>query len=451
MEAVNKKVVICGGLRTPIGHLGKSLAGILPEELMQSAIRGVMQKTRLYPQAVDGVLVGWVGQGSHAPNIARVSVLKAGLPEKAHAYTVQANCVSSLETVASAYRHIVMNEGELYLAGGTESMSTFPYAIRGSRAHKLLRNLEAVKANWADIPSAPDVFLTDTTEEGLTDPIEKINMAATAEICAQMYSITRKEQDEYALGSFSKTLAAEKRGFYDTHVAPFVHEGQTLLERDEYPFLREGLVEKPKMLGKAPLLFDGPSYGIKDFYRDNGKYISGKVYEQGRTAGSVTLFNACARSDGAAVMVVASEERAMDLGLDILAEIVSWGFWGSNPAYMGISPVFAAQVALERAGIPFGELSTIELHEAFAATCLSIFKVGREKHRQEWDRYYADGKINPNGGTIALGHPLASTGVRLLLNLVYAMQEDPKARLGLAAACASGGLGGAMILKKYEG
>jgi acetyl-CoA C-acetyltransferase len=451
MKATDRKIVLCGGVRTPIGHLAKSLAGFLPEDLMQIAIQGVLQKTSLYPHAVDGVLVGWVGQGSHAPNIARVSVLKAGLPEKAHAYTIQANCVSSLESVSSAYRHIVMGEGEVYLAGGTESMSTFPFAIRGSRANKMLRSMEAVKTNWNDLPGSADVFITDTTEEGLNDPVEKINMAATAEICAQTYSITREAQDKYAAETFRRCLEAEKSGFYKTHTVPVVRDGQTVLDKDEYVFLRESLVEKPQMIGKAPLLFDGPSYGIKDFYRDNGKHILGKKYEEGKTKGTVTLFNACARSDGAAVIVVTSEEHARDLGLDILATIKSWGFWGSSPANMGISPVFATAVALERAGIRFSDLDRVELHEAFAATCLSIFKVGKEKYKQDWEGLWNAGKLNPHGGSIPLGHPLAATGVRLLLNLVYDMKQDPKARLGLATACASGGLGGAMIVEKYEG
>jgi acetyl-CoA C-acetyltransferase len=449
MKATPKKVVICGGVRTPIGHLGKSLAGFLPEDLMEAAVRGVFQKTSLYPHAVDGVLVGWVGQGSHAPNIARVTALKAGLPVKAHAYTVQANCVSSLETVASAYRHIVMGEGDLYLAGGTESMSNFPYAIRGPRSHKKLRSLETVKAEWANLWGDAEIAIRDTTEEGLTDPIEKINMAATAEICAQMYSISRAAQDKYAFDSYRKGLAGEKTGFYATHVVPVERNGQIVLDKDEYPFLRESLVEKPKMLEKAPTIFDGPSYSIQDFYRDNGSYIQGKTYEEGRSEGTVTLFNACARSDGAAVVIVCSEERAKDLGLDILAEIYSWGFWGTNPAYMGISPVFATNIALERADLSFGELSHIELHEAFAATCLSIFRVGKEKFNQDWAAANESGALNPNGGTLALGHPLAATGVRLLLNLLYSMKSDPNARFGLSTACASGGLGGAMILKKY--
>jgi acetyl-CoA C-acetyltransferase len=449
MKATDKKIVICGGVRTPIGHLAKSLAGFLPEDLMELAIRGVLNKTSLYPHAVDGVLVGWVGQGSHAPNIARVSVLKAGLPEKAHAYTIQANCVSSLESVASAYRHIVMGEGDVYLAGGTESMSSFPYAIRGSRAHKFLRSMDAVKANWNELWSANDVFIMDTTEEGLTDPVEKINMAATAEICAQMYSISREEQDRYAAETFRRCLQAQKSGFYSSHVIPVANNGDTILEKDEYVFLREGLVEKPQMISKAPVIFDGPSYSIKDFYRDNGKYIFGKKYQEGKTKGTVTLFNACVRSDGAAVVIVTSEDHAKQLGLEILAEVKSWGFWGSSPAHMGISPVFATQVALERAGLKFSDLDCVELHEAFAATCLSIFKVGKEKYGHDWETLWRESRLNPHGGTIPLGHPLAATGVRLLLNLIYAMKENKDARLGLATACASGGLGGAMIVEKY--
>ena len=448
MKPIHKKIVICGGVRTPIGHLGKSLARFLPEELMEIVLRAALQRTSLYPHAVDGVLVGWVGQGSHAPNIARVSALKAGLPEKVQAYTIQTNCISSLETVASAYRHIVMGEGEVYLAGGTESMSTFPYVIRGSRENKALRSLETLKANWGALWDTPEVVINDTTEEGLTDPICKINMAATAEVCAQMYSISREAQDKYAHQSYARGLAAEKRGFYDSHVMPVMRDGEKVLDKDEYPYLRESLVEKPRMLEKAPTIFDGPSYSIKDFYRDNGKHILGKTHEEGKTKGTLSLFNACARSDGAAVVIVTTEERANDLGLEILAEIHSWGFWGTSPAYMGVAPVFATGVALERGGLPFHELDQIELHEAFAATCLSIFRVGKEKYRQNWDAAYEKGIINPNGGTLALGHPLAATGVRLLLNVIHAMKENSNARYGLATACASGGLGGAMILKR---
>src|SRR3954467_8951056 len=148
MNPRDVKVVLCGGIRTPIGHFAKSLATVSPEHLMMLTINGLLAKTKLYPEAVDGVIVGWVGQGSHAPNIARIAVLLSHLPEKAHAVTVQANCVSGLEAISSAARHIVCGEGELYIAGGTESMSTFPFAIRGHRGMKDLRSIETLRAAW---------------------------------------------------------------------------------------------------------------------------------------------------------------------------------------------------------------------------------------------------------------------------------------------------------------
>ena len=136
--------------------------------------------------------------------------------------------------------------------------------------------------------------------------------------------------------------------------------------------------------------------------------------------------------------------------LEILGEIKSWAFWGINPAHMGVSPVFATELALERAGIKFSDLNYIELHEAFAATCLSIFKVGKEKNGQTWEAYWKEGRLNPNGGSIALGHPLAATGARVILNVLYDLKKDSKARFALAAACAAGGLGGAMVIERIS-
>src|SRR4051812_13071970 len=169
---------------------------------MTLTINGLLAKTTLYPHAVDGVMVGWVGQGSHAPNIARIAVLMSHLPEKAHAVTLQANCVSGMEAISSAARHIIMGEGDLYIAGGTESMSSFPYAIRGDRSMKELRSLETVRANWATLAANA----VDCIEEGLNDPVKKLNMAATAEVCAQMYSIDRRAQDAYAVETYRRAL-----------------------------------------------------------------------------------------------------------------------------------------------------------------------------------------------------------------------------------------------------
>jgi len=444
----SKKIVISTGLRTPIGHLAKSLSKVLPEDLMGAVIRELIKRSKLDPNQVDGVMVGWVGQGSHAPNIARIAALKTGrLPEKAHAMTVQANCVSGLEAVSSAARHIIMGEGDLYIAGGTESMSTFPYAIRGPRSAKPLRSLDRVKKEWNQLWENQEVTITDTMEEGLIDPIKKINMAATAEVCAQMFGISREEQDQYAHETFKRCFEAQESGFYSSHVVPYKQNNQVLLEKDEYVMLRKNLVKKPEMLKKAPALFDSEVFRIKEFYEKFGEHIVGKSYSPS-DKGTVTLFNSCARSDGAAAVIVTSEEKAKELGLEILAEIKSWAYYGINPAHMGIAPVFASQTACKRADLKFDQITNLELHEAFAATCLSIFHIGQEKFGQNWKGAWDEKRLNPNGGTIPLGHPLAATGTRILLNLIYAMKSDPKAQYGLATACAAGGLGGAMILQK---
>jgi acetyl-CoA C-acetyltransferase len=449
MKPRDVKIVLCGGIRTAIGHFAKSLTAVSPEHLLMLTINGLLAKTKLYPQAVDGLMAGWVGQGSHAPNIARIAVLLSHLPEKAHAVTVQANCVSGLEAIATAARHIVMGEGEVYIAGGTESMSSFPYAIRGDRSLKELRSIDTVRSHWPNLLNQPGIKVVDCIEEGLTDPVENLNMAATAEVCAQMYSIDRASQDDYAYQSYKRALEGEENGFYATHTMPVEEGGKTLLEKDEYPYLRESLVKKPEMLKKAPLLFESSSFGMKDFYERYGSHIDGKKFIEGQSRASVTLFNSCARSDGAAAVIVASEKRAKELGLEIIAEVVDWGFYGNNPAHMGVAPVFAVQEALSRAGLQFDQMDNIELHEAFAATCLSIFKVGREKYGHAWESKWKEGKLNPHGGTIPLGHPLAATGTRIVLNAMYQMKKAPEVRYSLAAACAAGGLGGAMILKRY--
>ncbi len=449
MNAKSETIVIAGGARTVIGHFSRSLAGIKPEDLMVDAITATLSRAKLSKDKVDGVLVGWVGQAFSAPNIARVAALNAGLPETVQAVTVQNNCVSSIEAIASACRMIMAGEGEVYLAGGVEVMSRIPYSIDGSRAAKPLRSLTVVKEKWAELPTSPEVSICDAMEQGLTDPVKHINMAATAEVCAQIYGVSRAEQDEYARESFRRTLAGWKAGFFDSSVVPVVRDGVTILEKDEYPFLREDLVDKPKMFAKAPAAFDNSSYPISKFYEDYGQFLDGKKYQEGVT-GTVTLFNSCGRSDGAAAVIVTTASKAKELGLEVLAEIKGWGFEGNNPAHMGVSPALAAPTALKRAGIKFEDLDQIELHEPFAATVLSIFKLGKSKFGHDWDAKNKSGAMNPNGGSLAVGHPLGATGARLMLNLVHALKNNPKGRNGMLAACAGGGMGGAMVVSKVS-
>lgn len=447
MRARDQRVVLCAGVRTPIGHISRSLADLPPAALMHAAVHTLLDRFHLDAAAVDGLIVGWVGQTFSAPNIARVVALTSGLPEKCQSLTVQNNCISSFEAVSEAARRILTGEGGLYIVGGTESMSRLPYTIEGSRAARELRSLATVKERWGALWDNPNASIYDAMEEGLTDPVEHINMAATAEVCAQVYGVLREEQDRFACESFRRTLAAWNRGFYASHVAPVVVDGKTVLEKDEYPFLREDLPNKPQMFAKAPALFGSSAYPLKDFYRDNAQFLRGKAYEEGKSSPTVTLFNSCGRSDGATAVVVATPERAAAAGLTPLAELKGWGYYGNEPAFMGVSPALAAPVALESAGVKFADMDRVELHEPFAATVLSIFKLGPE-HGCDWKAKYESGALNPNGGSIALGHPLGATGARLILNLMHALREDPKARLGLAAACAGGGTGGALVLEK---
>lgn len=446
MNSRSKTIVVAGGARTVIGHFAGALSGVSPTDLLVDAVKATLSRSKLPPEQVDGLLAGWVGQTFSAPNIARVAALKSGLPEKSQAVTCHNNCISSIESIASACRFIMAGEGELYISGGVEVMSRIGYSIDGSRASKALRSLDVVKAKWPEMLTNPEVSVVDSIEAGLNDPVKKVNMAGTAEICAQMYGIGRVEQDAYAGESFRRALEGWKSGFYGSHVVPVSRDGKVLLEQDEYPQLRAGLVAKPQMFAKAPVLFDNSAYSLKDFYRDFGCYIEGRSYHEG-DKGSVTLFNSCGRSDGAAAMIVTTEEKAKSLGLEVLAEIKAWGFVGNNPAHMGVSPALAADLALRRAGVSFDALDAIELHEPFAATVLSIFKLGKEKFGHDWASKNKSGALNPNGGSIAMGHPLGATGGRLMLNVVHSLRKS-KGRYGMLAACAGGGMGGAMVVER---
>ena len=448
MKVQDKRIVLGVGARTPIGHIARSLSHVPPEDLMVAAVRETLKRAKLDPEAVSGLIVGWVGQSFSAPNIARVTALKAGLPERAQTVTVQNNCVSSIEAVSSAARFILAGEGDLYIAGGTESMSQCPFILQGSRDMKPMRSLDALKKNWGTLLQDQSVAVVDSIEEGLTDPVKKINMAGTAEVVAQIYGIGRAEQDAYALESLRRAIAAWSAGFYATHVVPYAAGGSVLLEKDEYPFLREDMLANPERMGKAPLAFDNSAYSIRDFFNEFGAYMNGNRYEEGKTKGTVTLFNSVARSDGAAALVVTTAEKAKALGLEVLGELAGWAFVGNNPAHMGVAPALAAPVALERAGLKFEDLDEIELHEPFAATVLSIFKLGKDKFGHDWAAKNKDGKLNPHGGSLAMGHPLGATGARLLLNLLYGMKKDPSRKAGMIAACAGGGMGGAMVVRR---
>ncbi len=441
-------IVLAAGWRTPIGHVNGKISHLSAEVLMAKTIQEIMQRSKLDPNLLDGVIVGWVGQGSNAPNIARVATLMAGLPEKCVAFTEQVNCVSGMDTIASAARRIYMEEGEIYLAGGTESMSQMPYSIRGDRSHKGIRTLEDIKKNWDHLLQMEGIELEDCLLEGLVDPIKKINMAATAEILAQIHKISREEQDDYAVKSYAKAIQGIRRGFYKSHVFDLKDREGAIVDHDENPELRERYVEDPSKLSKMLLLFDNHMMNFEEFFKQNKSYLNGTSFVPGKTHGTVTPFNACPRSDGAAGVLVTTRKRAEKENLKIIARLVGWGFSGIDPGLMGKAPAYSTDAALKSVGRTFKEVDIIELHEAFAAGCLAIFIEGKEKFGHDWRAKYEEGRINRNGGSLALGHPLAASGTRIVLNCAHALNEDPKAKLGMVAACAAGGVGGTMILEK---
>ena len=313
-------------------------------------------------------------------------------------------------------------------------------AIRGPRSKRTAVK-DSVKENWAALEhpklKSPTVKKVSVTRSNISAWLQQ----PVAPRCTS----PRDAQDQYAR-QLPQTLTRKTPVLIPISIP--CKNNVTLLERDEYHF-RKNIADKPQMLSKAPLMFGGADFTMKMFFEKYGEFILGKKYIEGQTLPTLTLFNSCARSDGAAAVIVASEQRAKDLRLDIIAELKSWAFWGNNPSHMGIAPAFAADLALKRAGISFSQLDDIELHEAFAATCLSIFRVGKEKFGQNWDDKLKQNALNPHGGTIALGHPLAATGTRIVLNALYQMKANPDTRWALATACAAGGLGGAIVLERY--
>lgn len=444
----DKEIVLADGWRTPIGHVNSCLSHYSAEALMAKTIEEVMKRSKLDPALLDGVIVGWVGQGSNAPNIARVATLMANLPNQCVAFTEQVNCVSGMDTIASAARRIAFDEGEIFLAGGTESMSQMPYSIRGDRSVKGIRTIEDLKKNWEVLLEQPGIELTDCMLEGLVDPVRKLSMAATAELLAQIHHISREEQDQYAIKSYASAIDAVRSGFYKSHVFEVPGREGEMVDHDENPELRERYVKDPSKLSKMITLFDNQKMDFEDFYKQNASYLNGAKFIPGKTKGTITPFNACPRSDGAAGVLVTTRERAEKENLHVIGRLRGWGFGGIDPGLMGKAPAYATDIALKRNGLEFNQIDVIELHEAFAAGCLAIFDEGKKELGHDWQEKWDEGRINRHGGSLALGHPLAASGTRIVLNLCHALREDPSAGIGMASACAAGGIGCSMIVEK---
>lgn len=399
-----KDVVIVCPVRTPVGAHGGALRDKRAQDLAAIVFKAVLERTGLDPAVLDEVILGNIGSPSEAANIARVAALMAGIPIEVPAFTVQRNCASGMQSITSAYQAIQAGDGEIYLCGGTESMSNIPYVLKGARWGYRLRHAELTDALW----------------EGLTDPICNQIMGRTAENLVEKYNISREEQDQYAVQSHKKAFMAQRMGKFDDEIVPVeVVKKMAGQEVAREKIVHDETINAGLTVQKAAL--------YPAVFKENG---------------TVTPANSCPISDGAAAMIVCTAEKAQELGLKPTARIVSYAYAAVDPAYMGIGPAFAMPKALKKAGLTLDDIDLIELNEAFAAQCLAVGKeMEAQGHNWNWD------KVNVNGGAIALGHPVGATAAKLVATLTHEMQRR-KARYGIDTMCVGGGQGGCLILER---
>jgi acetyl-CoA C-acetyltransferase/acetyl-CoA acyltransferase len=421
-------VWILGGVRTPFARAGTALRHLSAVELGRIAAGELLARHELEAGRLDEVILGNCAQPAEAANLARVTALRAGIPERVPAVTVHRNCASGMEAVAEAASRIQLGRARLVLAGGTESMSRIPLQLPPGFGAWLDR-LARAKGPRARLAAAlrfrpallrPRFALLDA----LQDPVCGLSMGETAEVLARELAIGRAAQDEFALRSHRLAVAARER--LREEIAPVFPPPDCEIVRDDAG-PREG--QTLAQLGRLPPRFD-------------------------RRHGTVTVGNACPVSDGAVALLVGDERNAGDWPLPPLGRVRDWAVAGLAPRRMGLGPVFAMARVLGQSGLTLEDIDLFEINEAFAAQVLACLAAARSTAfaRAELDRDRALGEIplerlNVNGGAIALGHPVGASGARLLLTLLLEMRRRG-AKRGLAALCVGGGQGAAFVLER---
>ncbi len=389
-----KNVYLAGAVRTPIGRFGGTLASWTAADLGVAVAKESLRRAGVAADQITDSIWGCARQAGGGPNVARQITWRAGIPETIPAVTINQACGSGLKAIILAAQEIMLGRGDAVLAGGTESMSRVPYFAEGARWGMRMGNTQLVDGMYRD---------------GFSDPLSGLLMGQTAEKLARQYEIARKEQDEFALRSQQRAQAAIESGRFKDETMPLDISGKKgetkSFAQDEH--CRAGTTLDD--LAKLPPVFS------KD--------------------GSVTAGNSSGITDGAAALVVLSEEGLKRFGTKPQARIVDYEICGVAPEIMGIGPVPAVRRLLERQRLTISEIDLIELNEAFAA---QVIACDRELH-------FDPERLNVNGGAIALGHPIGCTGVRITTTLIYEM-EKREAKLGLATLCVSGGMGLALLL-----
>lgn len=438
---LKQPVAICNLRRTPFAQIAKALGKYPAHHLGRMVAEDIIKQSGIKKDAIDGVIVGEGFPG--APNAARVIANLLELPNEIPAVTVNQNCVSALEAVADAARRINLGEGDVYLTIGEESQTSMPFVVAGARLNKKTGTVAKLnKLLPDDLPEG--VELRDMLEDGLNDGETSYGMHITAELVAQNYEIPKKTLDKVAYESFKRALEATEAGKYAWQFIEVKDEKGNVMEGDEAVLLRKGLVENPGRMDKAMMLFDNPHMKWDQFKEKYGKDLE-KTGEP-----TTSIFNACPRSDGAAGVIVTTPEKAKELGLDIQAIVTGYCMKGVHPNRMGIGQAEATLGLLEDMGTSMEELDNFELHEAFAATAVGAMEEIKKRTGYDWEKDFDSGKINPHGGSIAIGHPFGATGIRLIGNVIMDFKANPDCKKVATTACAHGGVAGALMLERPE-
>lgn len=395
---MSERIVIVEGVRTPIGRYGGALKEINSGFLGSHVIEKLLEKVSLSPEKVDEVILGEVRQTTESSNVARVAAVRAGVPVEKPAFTVNRLCASGMQAIASGVQQIQSNQASIVVAGGAESMSCSPIYLRGTRF------------------GGDKSYLVDSNTEAGQQPKEiygdDMGMGITAENVAERYKITREDQDAFAVESQQRAAAAIESGKFKEEIVPYeikTRKGTVVFDQDEHP-RPEITVEK---LGQLKPVFT--------------------------KEGTVTAGNACGRNDGASAVLLMSESTAKEHSLTPRAAVMDWVAVGVSPEVMGIGPVPAIQKLLEKAELSIEDIELFEVNEAFASQALAVQR----------ELNIDSEKLNVNGGAIALGHPVGSTGSRLVVTLMHELQKR-NGRYGIASLCVGGGQGMAILIENLQ-
>ncbi|HHC5132713.1 TPA: acetyl-CoA C-acetyltransferase [Staphylococcus aureus] len=391
------RVVLAAAYRTPIGVFGGAFKDVPAYDLGATLIEHIIKETGLNPSEIDEVIIGNVLQAGQGQNPARIAAMKGGLPETVPAFTVNKVCGSGLKSIQLAYQSIVTGENDIVLAGGMENMSQSPMLVNNSRFGFKMGHQSMVDSMVYD---------------GLTDVFNQYHMGITAENLVEQYGISREEQDTFAVNSQQKAVRAQQNGEFDSEIVPVSipqRKGEPIVVTKDEGVRENVSVEKLSRLRPA-------------FKKD----------------GTVTAGNASGISDGAAMMLVMSEDKAKELNIEPLAVLDGFGTHGVDPSIMGIAPVGAVEKALKRSKKELSDIDVFELNEAFAAQSLAVDR----------ELKLPPEKVNVKGGAIALGHPIGASGARVLVTLLHQLNDEVET--GLTSLCIGGGQAIAAVVSKYK-